>query len=148
MIIARVNPLTKSYLYKSPIAKLAVLAMTSLALLPACSTVSVNKQTSAKTITDQRGNIATSNKLSTNTSSTLLSAGLNQQACLQSFDLCLEQLADSMLNEHYRASMAIFAELHYAKARELSASSACGDALARPPLDPYYANAPLSAEQT
>ena len=148
MIIARVNSLTKSYLYKSPIVKLALLAITSFALLPACSTVSVNKQTSAKTITDQRGNIATSNKLSTNTSSTLLSAGLNQQACLQSFDICLEQLADSMLNEHYRAPMAIFAELHYAKARELSASSACGDALARPPLDPYYANAPLSAEQT
>ncbi len=148
MIIARVNSLTKSYLYKSPIVKLALLAITSFVLLPACSTVSVNKQSSAKTITDQRGNIATSNKLSTNTSSTLLSAGLNQQACLQSFDICLEQLADSMLNEHYRASMAIFAELHYAKARELSASSACGDALARPPLDPYYANAPLSAEQT
>ena len=148
MIIARNNSLNKFYLYKSPIVRLALLAITSLALLPACSTVSVNKQTSAKTITDQRGNIATSNKLSTNTSSTLLSAGLNQQACLQSFDLCLGQLADSMLNEHYRASMAIFAELHYAKARELSASPACGYALARPPLDPYYANAPLSAQQT
>lgn len=148
MIIASLNACMKAYLYKRTTSNLALIAVACLVLLPACSTVSVNKQTSAKTITDQRGNIATSNNLSTTTSSTLLSAGLNEQACLQSFDLCLDQLSDSMLNEHYRASMAIFAELHYAKARELSASSDCGDALTRPPLDPYYANAPLSAEQT
>lgn len=147
MIIASLSAAIKAQLYSKSLI-LSLLVITSTGLLSACSTVSVNKQTPAKTITDQRGNIATSNKLSTTTSSTLLSAGLNQQACLQSFDLCLDQLADSMLNEHYRASMAIFAELHYAKARELSASSACNDALARPPLDPYYANAPLSAAQT
>jgi len=49
-----------------------------------------------------------------------------------------------MLNRHYRPALAIFAELHYAKARQLSDSKNCRNALARPPLDPYYANAPLS----
>lgn len=127
---------------------LSLVLFANIGLLSACSTVSVDKQTSAKTITEQRGNIATSNNLSTNTSSVLLSAGLNQQACLQSFDLCLDQLTDSMLNEHYRSALAIFAELHYAKARQLNESQSCRNALARPPLDPYYANKPLSAEES
>ncbi|WP_227671557.1 esterase/lipase family protein [Psychrobacter sp. 72-O-c] len=119
----------------------------AITLLSACSTVSVNKQASAKTISAQRGNIVTDNKLSSDTASTLLSAGLNEQACMQQFELCLEQLTDSMLNEHYRPELAIFSELHYAKALELAKSQDCRDALARPPLDPYYANASLSDSQ-
>ncbi|WP_227684573.1 esterase/lipase family protein [Psychrobacter immobilis] len=125
-----------------PITSLMLLAAT--VLLPACSTVTVDKQASAKTISAQRGNIVTDNALSSDTASALLSAGLNEQACMQQFDLCLTQLSDSMLNRHYRPALAIFAELHYAKARQLSDSKNCRNALARPPLDPYYANAPLS----
>jgi len=125
-----------------PITSLMLLA--AAVLLPACSTVTVDKQASAKTISAQRGNIVTDNALSSDTASALLSAGLNEQACMQQFDLCLTQLSDSMLNTHYRPALAIFAELHYAKARQLSDSKNCRNALARPPLDPYYANAPLS----
>ncbi|WP_201565658.1 triacylglycerol lipase [Psychrobacter sp. CMS30] len=136
---AALTPTSKN---KKPIALLAVVA--AMAILPACSTVSVNKQASAKTISAQRGNIVTDKKLSSDTASALLSAGLNEQACMQQFDLCLTQLTDSMLNEHYRPALAVFAELHYAKARQLAASKDCRNALARPPLDPYYANAPLS----
>ena len=101
-----------------PIASLMLLA--AAVLLPACSTVTVDKQASAKTISAQRGNIVTDNALSSDTTSALLSAGLNEQACMQQFDLCLTQLSDSMLNRHYRPALAIFAELHYAKARQLS----------------------------
>ena len=126
-----------------PIASVALL--TAAMLLPACSVVSVEKQASAKTISAQRGNIVTDNQLSSDTASALLSAGLNEQACMQQFDLCLTQLTDSILNKHYRPALAIFAELHYAKARQLADSQNCRNALARPPLDPYYANAPLSA---
>lgn len=128
------------------IAALTALVATMI-LLPACSTVSVNKQSQAKTLTAQRGNIVTENELSSATASTLLSAGLNEQACIQNFDLCLTQLTDSMLNKHYRSALAIFSELHYAKARQLANSQDCQIALLRPPLDPYYANAPLSAEE-
>ncbi|WP_201614023.1 esterase/lipase family protein [Psychrobacter sp. JCM 18902] len=128
---------------KTPFSITSVALIAAVALLPACSTVSVNKQASAKTITAQRGNIVTTKKLSSDTASALLSAGLNEQACMQQFDLCLTQLTDSILNEHYRPALAVFAELHYAKARQLSASQDCRNALARPPLDPYYANAPL-----
>ncbi|MEL0618917.1 alpha/beta hydrolase [Psychrobacter proteolyticus] len=129
-----------------PITSLMLLA--AAVLLPACSTVTVDRQASAKTISAQRGNIVTDNALSSDTASALLSAGLNEQACMQQFDLCLTQLSDSMLNRHYRPALAIFAELHYAKARQLSDSKNCRNALARPPLDPYYANAPLSNEDS
>ncbi|WP_220464345.1 triacylglycerol lipase [Psychrobacter sp. GP33] len=128
---------------------IAMLLIVAMALvLSACSTVSVNKQASSKTIAAQRGNIVTGNSLSSDTASTLLSAGLNEQACLQQFDLCLDQLTDSMLNKHYRSALAIFAELHYAKAKQLAITPHCRDALARPPIDPYYANASLTQTQT
>lgn len=122
----------------------AALVLTVALVMPACSTVSVDKQASAKTILGQRGNIVTDKALSSSTASALLSAGLNEQACMQHFDLCLNQLTDSILNEHYRPALAVFAELHYAKARQLADSKPCQQALSRPPLDPYYANAPLS----
>lgn len=144
MTIARSikNMVTHADNLRLPITSAALIAC--VALLPACSTVSVNKQASAKTITMQRGNIVTGKDLSSDTASALLSAGLNEQACMQQFDLCLTQFTDSILNKHYRPSLATFAELHYAKARELADSQDCRNALARPPLDPYYANAPLS----
>ncbi len=116
-------------------------------LLSACNTVTVSKQSSAKTIAAQRGNIVTDDKLSSKTSSVLLSAGLNEQACFQYFDLCLTQIADSMLNQHYRSSLATYAELHYARARQLANNQDCRAALARPPINPYYANAPLSEDE-
>lgn len=139
------NPATHAIKKTKPAILIGLI--TAAALLPACSTVSVTKQASAKTISAQRGNIVTENELSTDTASALLSAGLNEQACFQQFDLCLTQLTDSMLNEHYRPALAVFAELHYAKARQLADSKECQNALARPPLDPYYANAPLSDDQ-
>ncbi|WP_186474822.1 esterase/lipase family protein [Psychrobacter sp. KCTC 72983] len=136
------NTVTQANKKMRPIA--SVVLLTAAMLLPACSVVSVEKQASAKTISAQRGNIVTDNQLSSDTASALLSAGLDEQACMQQFDLCLTQLTDSILNKHYRPALAIFAELHYAKARQLADSQNCRNALARPPLDPYYANAPLS----
>ena len=148
MSFATLTAITAAYIKKKSMATTvpAVLVATMM-LLPACSTVSVNTQTPSKTIKDQRGSIVTENKLSTATSSTLLSAGLDEQACLQYFDQCLAQLSDSMLDEHYRAALAVYAELHYAKARQLVNSNDCQQSLTRPPLDPYYANAPLTTEQ-
>ena len=148
MSFANLTAITAAYIKKKPMAMAAPIALaTSIVLLPACSTVSVNKQTQAKTINTQRGSIVTENKLSTATSSTLLSAGLNDQACIQYFDQCLAQLTDGMLDEHYRSALAVYAELHYAKARQLANTTDCQEALSRPPIDPYYANAPLTAEQ-
>ena len=63
------NMAVPSHKNKRPIALLAVVA--AMAILPACSTVSVNKQASAKTIAAQRGNIVTDKKLSSDTASAL-----------------------------------------------------------------------------
>jgi pimeloyl-ACP methyl ester carboxylesterase len=128
-------------------ALLAITIITSTLLVSACSTVSVSQQSKSKVISSQRGNIVSDNKLSSNTASTLLSAGLNETACFQHFDLCLGQLSDSLLDDNYRSSLAVFAELHYAKARQFAESSDCLAALSRPPIDPYFANAPLDEEQ-
>lgn len=146
MTLAGFSKQTVMHINKKPLSITPLMLLAVAVLLPACSTVTVDKQATAKTISAQRGNIVTDNALSSNTASALLSAGLNEQACMQQFDLCLTQLSDSMLNRHYRPALAIFAELHYAKARQLSDSESCRNALARPPLDPYYANAPLSDE--
>lgn len=124
-----------------------IVACTLIFTLSACSTIKVNKQPTAKTITAQRGNIVTDNKLSSHTASALLSAGLNEQACLKHFDLCQAQLSDSLLTDRYRQALAVFAELHYAKARSLMESRDCQSVLARPPIDPYFANAKPSDKE-
>lgn len=147
MSFASLTAVMSAYVKKKPMPIAPVAMAATMMLLTACSTVSVNKQTQAKTIKNQRGSIVTENKLSTATSATLLSAGLNEQACIQYFDQCLAQLTDSILNEHYRSALAVYAEIHYAKAIQLANSADCQQALSRPPLDPYYANAPLTAEQ-
>lgn len=136
---------SKTNAHKPVLLGIAITAATL--LTSACSTVSVSQQSKSKVISSQRGNIVSDNKLSSNTASTLLSAGLNEKACFQHFDLCLGQLSDSLLDDNYRPELAIFAELHYAKARQLAQSTDCLAALSRPPIDPYFANAPLDDEQ-
>ena len=124
-----------------------LLSSVMIVMIAGCSSVAVEKQSAAKTLVAQRGNIVTDGKLSTASSSALLSAGLNEEACMLRFERCLMQLSDSLFNEHYRQALAIFAELHYTKALRLEGMQACQNALARPPLDPYYANAPLSEDE-
>lgn len=124
-----------------------LLSSVIIVMLAGCSSVAVEKQSAAKTLVAQRGNIVTDDKLSSASSSALLSAGLNEEACMLRFERCLMQLSDSLFNEHYRQALAIFAELHYTKALRLEGMEACQNALSRPPLDPYYANAPLSEDE-
>ena len=145
MTVVKFALITTVSAYKK--AALTTMLLTVTLLVSACNTVSVSQQSKSKMISSQRGNIVSDDKLSNHTAASLLAAGLNEQACFQYFDLCLEQLADSILDDEYRAELAVFAELHYAKARQLSKSQACQAVLSRPPLDPYYANAPLDEDQ-
>lgn len=144
--LLRNNQSTQNNMRLKPHA-LILLSMMTVLSLSACSTVAVDKQSIAKTLVTQRGNIITDNKLSTTTSSALLSAGLNEEACMQHFDLCLDQLSDSLFNEDYRPALAVYSELYYTKALQLSSSEDCKRILDRPPIDPYYANAPLPPEE-
>lgn len=116
-------------------------------LITSCSTVSLKQNLPLQNIEKQRGNIVTRNELSDNTRSTLLSAGIDDVACLQQFEICLNQLNKNVLNKNNKQSFALLAELHLAKARSLKEIEICNEELLRPPIDPYYANAPLPEKE-
>ena len=45
-----------------------------------------------------------------------------------------------------RLQLSVFSELYYTYADNLIAQEACRIELARPPIDPYYTNAPISKD--
>lgn len=133
---------------KQPLHHLGMLSIAGMvSVLSACSTVSVDQLDTSKVIANERGNIVSENRLSNQTSSALFSAGLNEQGCLNNFSLCTQQLSNSLFHPNSRPELAIFAELNYAKAKQLNDTEACQRFFERPPIDPYYANAPLPEDQ-
>ncbi len=116
-------------------------------MLASCSTVSVDADPTQSTIERQRDNIVTSSELSITTTSTLLSSGIDETACLAQFEVCIEQLNEGVIDDNDRNSLALVAELYLAKAKALQArdvnEGGCREVMTRPPIDPYYANAPL-----
>lgn len=101
----------------------------------------------AKVIQTERQNIATSTSLSLSTQSILVASGYEQVSCLANFAECLTAVEGGYFDTNAKARLATLAELYYAHALHLKASPACQALSHRPPLDPYYANAPLSPEQ-
>ncbi len=154
------NP-NKPYLYRPPsryrashpIARFMPTLRLSTALMlgtlggVSCSSVSINERAVHQTIEKQRGNVVTQNQLSRRTTSRLLSAGIEPNDCISGFDVCLQTLNDNIINENSRDSLALFAELQLAKVKEISASEQCQVVIARAPIDPYYANAPIPQVQ-
>lgn len=124
-----------------------MILLVSITISSGCNSISVTSQSGSKTITQQRSNIITNQRLSSNSTALLLSAGLNQDSCLNNFEFCEQQLDDSLFANQRRAQLALIAELHYAKSQALAQSGACRLSLQRPPIDPYYANAPLTDAQ-
>lgn len=133
----------------SKISKLtACLALASSVLVMAsCSTVSVTQQSSSRTIANNRGNIVTRATLSNKSTSQLLSVGMPEDQCLEDFNKCLSKVNKGILNKDNKEHLALLAELHLAKAKAIAQSERCVQRITRPPLDPYYANAPMSDEQ-
>ena len=134
---------------KSSFSKLATaLALaSSMVLTTSCSTVSFNKQKSSQTIANNRGNIVTRPTLSNKSASQLLSIGMPDNECLDDFNKCLVQIDKGFLKKDSREYLALLAELHLAKAKSIAESEQCVERVVRPPIDPYYANAPLTEEQ-
>ncbi|WP_230660204.1 esterase/lipase family protein [Psychrobacter sp. I-STPA10] len=124
-----------------------LLLISSISLLIGCSTVSVSQKTVSQTIDKQRANIVTNNHLSAQTNTTLLSLGIDQEACLAYLPSCIQKIQHNPLLTNTRDTLALLAELYYAKSNLYAALEACDIALQRPPIDPYYANAPLSAKE-
>lgn len=118
------------------------------ATLSGCLGFATQKQTQSQIITSARTNIATSRQPSNQVSTVLLTSGYpDLQSCLMAFDKCLDDVNagffDPQINRH---RLALFAELHYAHALHWGNMDACKK-LDRPPIDPYYANAPKTQEQ-
>lgn len=119
-----------------------------------CSTLHKPKQIQSKIIETHRTNITTHSQISAVASGILLSSGLSQDECMSAFDDCLDKVKEVLAfgnpqitinNQQHIAkpTLALLAELYYAKALDLDKQDACQNPI-RPPLDPYYANAPLS----
>ncbi len=133
----------------SKISKLAtcLTLASSILVMASCSTVSVSQKDSSRTIANNRGNIVTRPTLSNKSTSQLLSLGIPEEQCLEDFNQCLSKVNKSTLNKNNKEHLALLAELHLAKAKSIAQSEQCVQRIIRPPLDPYYANAPMSDEQ-
>lgn len=125
-------------------------ALTSLG----CSSLNTPKQIQSKIIETHRTNITTSRQVSGVANSILLSSGLTQEECMAEFGECLARVKEvlsfgrspsSGSESSYPAKpvLALLSELYYAKALDLGDQDACKN-FTRPPIDDYYANAPLS----
>lgn len=119
----------------------------SVLVMASCSTVSVSQKNSSRTIADNRGNIVTRPTLSNKSASQLLSVGMPEDQCLEDFNKCLNRIDKGILNKDNKGHLALLAELHLAKARSIADSETCVKRIIRAPIDPYYANAPKTAEQ-
>lgn len=124
-----------------------LMAITALIALSACSTLMPPKQTPAKLLEQSRSSIVTTSAVSAATRSILVSSGHTQESCMADFEDCIQAIDATFLVETpSRLKLAVLSELYYTRAQTLIAQDACRLELDRPPIDPYYANAPLSDE--
>lgn len=120
-----------------------VLTVGLLVMLVGCSSLNINKPSQAQIIESTRTNITISSKLSHHASSVLLSAGHTQESCMMDFHHCLKDIEAGIFADGISKSrLALYAELYYAYAIFNKNQVACLSP--RAPIDPYYANAPLS----
>ncbi len=103
-----------------------VIAIASVLSLSGCSTISVKSQDPAQQLVKQRENVITSNKLSSNTYSSLHTAGLDEQTCFNNFSDCLTQIKNSQYTTTYNPrQLSILAELHYDHALKITKKKQC-----------------------
>lgn len=99
--------------------------------LTSCANVKVVTQTPVEALIDQRINIVIDNELSSSSVVALRKAGLKQQECMQDFAACLQhikrlsKISKNSADQLDKNTLALFAELHYAKALQIKQSSQC-----------------------
>lgn len=122
-----------------------LMATIGLMTLTACGALLPPKQTPAKLLEQSRSSIITAPTVSAATRSILVSSGHTQDDCMTDFDNCIDAINAVFLTDTpTRLELSVLSELHYAHAQTLIAQDACRRELDRPPINPYYANAPLS----
>lgn len=116
-------------------------------LLAGCASLTPPKQIQARVIETTRNNITTTPKVSNLSNSILLASGLTQDSCMADFDACLNDLGSAFFGDQFdREGLVLLAELHYTQALHLAEKMECKPTLNRPPIDDYYANAPIDEE--
>lgn len=124
-----------------------LLSASLMIILSACSTLTPPKQTPAKLLEKTRSSIVTGSTVSAATRSILVSSGHTQESCMADFEVCVDDVRSIFLIETpNRLQLSVFSELYYTHAENLIAKDACRIELARPPIDPYYANSPNSED--
>lgn len=115
--------------------------------LSGCLSFATPKQAQSHIISSARTSIATSRQMSPQTQAILLTSGYQSpEACFVQFDACLQNIQDGFFDTPIdKARLAFFAELYYAHALHHSIRPECQN-YERPPIDPYYTNAPASKE--
>ena len=109
--------------------------------LVSCSSLSF-KPSQAQIIESVRTNISISPKISHHATSVLLAAGHTQESCMMDFENCLKDVQAGIFDDTItKSKLALFAELHYAHAAFTKNQESCQSP--RPPINAYYANAPL-----
>lgn len=102
---------------RQPLSLLKTLSLLALSAvtLTGCSTVKVGTRSTAQAILAQRTTALTGNRLSNDTQSRLLQAGLDADKCLQNMPLCLVQLKNASLTQD-KGLYGAYSELYYAAA--------------------------------
>ena len=97
-------------------------------VLSGCQSLLLNKSEQSEIISKNRTNISTSNKVSLNTASILLSAGLTQEQCMANFHDCLMEVNGLFLTDDDNVDknkLALLSELYYAYADHLIKQDDC-----------------------
>lgn len=112
-----------------------------------CASLTPPKQMQARIIKTTHNNITTTPRVSSLSNSILLASGLTQDSYMADFDACLNDLGSAFFGDQFdREGLVLLAGLHYTQALHLAEKMECKPALNRPPIDDYYANAPIDGE--
>ena len=93
--------------------------------LTACSTISVGKRSTPEAILDQRVTVLTGNRLSEDTRTRLLQAGLDEPTGLANLPACLVALRQASFISNDKGLYGAYSELFYASALQYRASKDC-----------------------
>lgn len=124
-----------------------MVALTIPLVLSGCLSLATPKQAQSHIISLARTSIATSRQISPQAQAILLTSGYQSpEACFIQFDACLQNVQDGFFDTPMdKARLAFLSELYYAHALHHSIRPECQN-YERPPIDPYYTNAPASKE--
>lgn len=108
-----------------PLSLLSLALFASSYSLTAYSAVAIGKRSTPEAILEQRVTVLTGDRLSEDTRTRLLQAGLDEPTCLANMPACLVALKQASFIPHDKGLYGAYSELFYASAMQYKASSGC-----------------------